>query len=648
MDSKTVDMGSDHVLNIMSQEQESNILGAPGRRTISEVVGSSNDLNTVTQDPEATDANANTSIESTTSKRKPCRSLISENKEEYMEICVPLYEAAITGDWEAAKVILDRRPELVRFAITPNGDTTLHIAVRAEATKQGEFFMENLLKMMEIEDLEIGNEVGDPAYMIAAIKGKVHMFEVIVNKHKDLLSKFPKSTLVALDMSAANGNHDMTLHFYNVLEKTPLSFWGEERWCIFFLNCIHGDLFDIALQVLEDHPIIGTSFKTCFDSLDVLARRPDTINRAETDVYVIWSIANSILPFFHVKKNSPEMENQALKLVQSLLKLFPVNKREVQEMGMNPRVLLFTAAEMGNTRFVIELLRMFPTTIHERKDGGISIFHIAVMRRNKDIYNLLYETGSQNSRIARWFDNKHNNILHLVAMTSNDKTQHQTPSGASLLMQRELLWYKEVEKIVPPAYRNARNDDGKTPYELFSENNKELVSKGLKWTKDCMVVATLIITVAFAVAFTVPGGYNQETGIPIFYHKAGFLVFIIADAFSLFTSSTSLLVFLSILTSPYGQRDFLCAMPVKLMIGLVSLFMSVVAMMVTFAASFFVIYKNTYKWLPILISISAATPVIIFAVLQYPFVMDMYRSIFDSRYLFNTGRRVLYNKNNRL
>ena len=81
--------------------------------------------------------------------------------------------------------------------------------------------------------------------------------------------------------------------------------------------------------------------------------------------------------------------------------------------------------------------------------------------------------------------------------------------------------------MVPPLFRNSKNKDGKTPYEIFSENNKELVSKGLKWTKDCMVVATLIITVAFAVAFTVPGGYNQETGIPIFDHDASFLVFII-------------------------------------------------------------------------------------------------------------------------
>nr|XP_043629800.1 uncharacterized protein LOC122601093 [Erigeron canadensis] len=172
-----------------------------------------------------------------------------------MEICVPLYEAAITSDWEAAKVILDRHPELVRYAITPNGDTTLHIAVRAEATKQGEVFVEKLVDMMEIENLEIRNDSGDPAYMIAAVKGKVHMFKVILNKHKDLLSIFPTVTLAALETCAVNGNHDMTLHFYNVLEKTPLPFWGQVERCHFFLSCIHGDLFGKKIKFCIDTTI---------------------------------------------------------------------------------------------------------------------------------------------------------------------------------------------------------------------------------------------------------------------------------------------------------------------------------------------------------------------------------------------------------
>ncbi|KAL8257609.1 hypothetical protein R6Q59_029650 [Mikania micrantha] len=107
-----------------------------------------------------------------------------------------------------------------------------------------------------------------------------------------------------------------------------------------------------------------------------------------------------------------------------------------------------------------------------------------------------------------------------------------------------------------------------------------------------MVVATLIVTVAFAAAFTIPGGYKADNGLPLFIHQRTFLVFVIADAISLFSSSTSILVFLSILTSRQEQHDFIHSLPSKLMAGLLTLLMSVAVMMVTFSASFFVLTRG--------------------------------------------------------
>ncbi|GJT54598.1 ankyrin repeat-containing domain, PGG domain protein [Tanacetum coccineum] len=81
----------------------------------------------------------------------------------------------------------------------------------------------------------------------------------------------------------------------------------------------------------------------------------------------------------------------------------------------------------------------------------------------------------------------------------------------------------EVESMIPPYYRKRKNKDGLTPHELFTKEHKDLVEKGEEWMKgtanQCMVVAALIATVVFAAAFTVPGGYNQTNGIPIFKSK---------------------------------------------------------------------------------------------------------------------------------
>ncbi|GKB13764.1 ankyrin repeat-containing protein [Tanacetum coccineum] len=230
------------------------------------------------------------------------------------------------------------------------------------------------------------------------------------------------------------------------------------------------------------------------------------------------------------------------------------------------------------------------------------------------------ELRNQFSNTAKMY----NNMLHLVGKSSKEMTAKM--AKASLLMQREVLWFKEIEKMMPPYLTDMKNKNGLTAYELFSKENEDQVSSGLKWMNECMIVDTLLVAVAFAVAFTVPGGYRQDNGFPFLLHQISYLVFVIADGVSLLLSAISLLVFLSVLTSHYGPRDFMYSLPSKLMIGLLGLVISVGAMTVTFTASFFMLYHNGLSWLPILCAIFAPLPAIVFVVLQYPILIDMYRS----------------------
>jgi hypothetical protein len=70
------------------------------------------------------------------------------------------------------------------------------------------------------------------------------------------------------------------------------------------------------------------------------------------------------------------------------------------------------------------------------------------------------------------------------------------------------------------------------------------------------VIGALIITIMFTATFTVPDGNDQNTGFPMFSNKKLFKVFIITDALSFISSSTSVLVFLGILTCIMEKKIF--------------------------------------------------------------------------------------------
>ncbi|KAL5715004.1 hypothetical protein ACHQM5_016894 [Ranunculus cassubicifolius] len=159
-----------------------------------------------------------------------------------------------------------------------------------------------------------------------------------------------------------------------------------------------------------------------------------------------------------------------------------------------------------------------------------------------------------------------------------------------------------------------------------------MVIRGEKWMKEtaqgCMVVSTLIATVMFTAAFTVPGGNNSVSGSPVFIRTKYFLLFIVTDALSLFSSCSSLLMFLAIITSRYAEQDFLLSLPRKLILGLTTLFLSVATMLMAFCAALFIVLKDRSASIPILCTLLAGVPVSLFVMLQFPLLADMIYSTY--------------------
>ncbi|KAI3836075.1 hypothetical protein MKW98_016379 [Papaver atlanticum] len=310
-----------------------------------------------------------------------------------------------------------------------------------------------------------------------------------------------------------------------------------------------------------------------------------------------------------------------------------------------------TAIEYGITEFVTECLDKFRFLIWDEFDGETMI-QIAIKERNEKILNLILEiSGNDRDDLVSREDNNYNSILHYAAKLA-PSAKLNLVSGAALQMQREVQWFKGVENIVHSQYKYTRNGDKETAKYVFTEKHKDLVEKGEKWMKDtsgsCMVVATLIATVAFAAAFTVPRGNISDTnslqnGVPIFLSGRTFAIFAVADSVALFSSITSDLMFLAIMTSRYAEEDFYKSLPQKLIIGLATLFISMASILISFGAAFTIVLRDKYSWAPIPVASFGLVSVLLFAFLEFPLFLQMvYFTYFPS--IFGNKNQSVTNK----
>lgn len=166
---------------------------------------------------------------------------------------------------------------------------------------------------------------------------------------------------------------------------------------------------------------------------------------------------------------------------------------------------------------------------------------------------------------------------------------------------------------------------------VFAKEHEDLVVEGGKWLKrnatSCTISAVLIATVVFAAIITIPGGIDSN-GIPIFSKDGAFIVFIILDALSLFTSITSLLLFLSILTSRCAEDDFLCVLPKMLIFGKLALFISITTMLGAFCVFLYLVLGHKESRIYVIVAALACIPVTTFVFLQFPLLVDLISSTY--------------------
>ena len=184
-----------------------------------------------------------------------------------------------------------------------------------------------------------------------------------------------------------------------------------------------------------------------------------------------------------------------------------------------------------------------------------------------------------------------------------------------------------VKSVTKGAFIYHRNNMKETAEGLFANTKSDLRNAARDWlirtAEGCSIVAVLMSTVAFAAAYTIRGGPNQNTGVPVLLNEPFFVVFTATDVLSLACALTSVVMFLSILTAPFRLEDFKHSLPNKLMLGFTFLFFSVVMMMISFSATIILMIRTKERWTKIFLNSLSFLPVGIFALAYLPLYLSL-------------------------
>ncbi|KAG7968280.1 hypothetical protein I3843_08G146600 [Carya illinoinensis] len=292
---------------------------------------------------------------------------------------------------------------------------------------------------------------------------------------------------------------------------------------------------------------------------------------------------------------------------------------------------MLIAARNGISEIVEKILKLCQIAIHDVDKDKKNVLLLAVQYRQPHVFQILLKKNIWiRDSVLRVVDNSENNAAHLAAVLGAYRPW--LIPGEAMQMQWEMKWFEFVTQSIPSNLLTRRNNDGKTPEELFIEHHKELAKEGGQWlsktSEPYSVVAVLIATVAFASYTTVPGDFKEDNGIPTSANRTPFHLFAISSLIAVSFSVTALVTFLSILTSSNRERDFGKYLPIKLLIGLTSLFFSTAAVLITFGSGHFFVLDEKLKYRAYPVYAATFLPVTYFAVMQFPLYLDLIGSTF--------------------
>ncbi|GKV28735.1 hypothetical protein SLEP1_g37750 [Rubroshorea leprosula] len=437
------------------------------------------------------------------------------NRPYWLKLTKKIYK----GDWQDVREFIFDKGRITFPQITGFEETALHVAIKAEQDK----IVKELIEMMSIPELEKMDCNGHTALSLVAFEGRKEWAELLVQKNQGLLTIADKVGNIPLTRAANYGREEMTHYLYdetlnyiqtsrhdNILQP------GKEGNHGFHLlrSCIANKMFDICWHLLRRYPSLAVGLDTQGVSpILMLSSQPSAFysgTRTELSCWERWIYHNLVKVELPTTSTTPTGDVQ-----------LDVFDQSHDERNIRKQVSIFVGFHRLGLK-VYELTGIkkicdLKLRHHLANEVLLSMFQ----HRQEKVFNLIYGVNQAwNAGHINKKDIDGNNILHIAGGLAPDFERAGISSSPALQIQRELQWFKAVESIVPEWCKEAKNNNDQTPKDVFTKSHKELVKEGQKWMADTassfIILSILLVTVTFAVSFTVPGGNNQTTGFNVF------------------------------------------------------------------------------------------------------------------------------------
>ena len=132
------------------------------------------------------------------------------NIDDGVEIYMDLYKALQIGNWNAAKGFLDSHQYAINAKITVTEKTALHVAAEAGQVH----IVEELVKQMSEENLEIKDIYGYTALAQATYIGNYRMAECMLGKNENLISIATNQGKIPVFLALRNGHLKLGRYLY--------------------------------------------------------------------------------------------------------------------------------------------------------------------------------------------------------------------------------------------------------------------------------------------------------------------------------------------------------------------------------------------------------------------------------------------------